>query len=670
MDSDNELLLRFARDGEAAAFYLLVARHADMVRGVALRSTEDVTLAEEVTQTVFAVLARKASRLAGVPLAAWLHHCALLESRNARRKAARYRRVLERYRDHMNASHAPDSSAADAEALRPHLDAAVARLPEAARQLLVLRFYEGCAIRDIASATGRTEAACRKMLQRALDRLGKILRRRGLPHGTAALVAVFSGLSISLPPANAATLAAGALKFAPSLTSATLFTHTLHAMNIATSLKTASAVALLAAIPITLLWQNNNTLKDELRAAKTAGLALPHRSAAPSAPAPAAAADAKADVFKEFALRTGLDASRPLEPEKMRAAIVAAMREDNPLRRHQIMARLLESLTPQNAASALAALRESADEWEAARFTDMVAYAWGSVDPQGAMAAFAKERGWTAAHNKEMVLSAWATHAPAEATAWLENLDPREKGRFTGALIEGLAASDPSAAFRYAQTLTTPESKHAAGDALARQMLKSGPDAATAWVQSLTDPDLRRGAFGSVAEQLQRTDLGKAMEFVKSYAAEPYAVGQIGSIAEAAGRQDVEKGLEFALSIQGGAQSKALGEVIGEWMERGGGRETLQASEYVSKLPPGVDRDHSAWAIANRMVEDDAPAAIAWAQSIADEGIKTQALMDVAWRFRASQPEAFAKWLPTSGLSEEVQKHFTGGGAGAGAVPQ
>jgi hypothetical protein len=360
--------------------------------------------------------------------------------------------------------------------------------------------------------------------------------------------------------------------------------------------------------------------------------------------------------------RFALDSGRPLDPERMKEAVALALRDSNPMRRHLLLAKLMESLTAANAPAALATIRGIAGGFESMRYMDMLAYAWGSVDPQAAMAQFGGEGGQGGRYNQGVALTAWAARSPEEATAWLEKLQDRDKAWFTGSMIEGLASRDPAAAFKYAQTLTSPDAKRAAGDALAQEMLKGGVDTAAAWLRGLTDPDMQRGAFGVVAEQYQRTDLAKAMEFVKPYANDPFAREQIGAIAEAVGREDVTKGLAFATSLKGSAQSKALGEVIGEWMERSGGKETLEASEYVSKLPPEIDRDHAAWAISHRMVKDDAPAAIAWAQSIKDPEVKQQALMDVAIRYQQAQPEEFAKWLPQSGLSVENQKNVTNSG--------
>src|SRR6187431_52350 len=94
-DSDRELLRRFADDGEEAAFSRLVDRHAAMVRGVALRCTGDAALSDEVTQSVFFLLARRAAAVPEDHLAGWLHRTAFLTARNARRNSLRYKQALQ-----------------------------------------------------------------------------------------------------------------------------------------------------------------------------------------------------------------------------------------------------------------------------------------------------------------------------------------------------------------------------------------------------------------------------------------------------------------------------------------------------------------------------------------------------------------------------------------------
>src|SRR5580698_8290198 len=76
---DMALLREYAERDSEAAFATLVARHVNKVYSVALRHTRSPHQAEEITQAVFVILAKKSSKLGkNVVLSGWLFQTARL----------------------------------------------------------------------------------------------------------------------------------------------------------------------------------------------------------------------------------------------------------------------------------------------------------------------------------------------------------------------------------------------------------------------------------------------------------------------------------------------------------------------------------------------------------------------------------------------------------------
>jgi len=268
-DSDQSLLRRFADKGDETAFRGLVNRHVAMVRGVALRCTGDAAAADEVAQSVFFLLARRAASVPSDYLPGWLHRTAFLTARNARRNALRYQQALQelgRHHDVMRDTTKSDSPLPGTawEDVHPYLDEAVARLPDRARRPVMMRFFESRSIRDIAAETGKSEAAVRKVLERSLHRLSGLLRRRGVATNGAALGAVLSAHSLLAPSALAATMASAALSAShlagTAAAPALLMSGLRRFFGSPSFLKGAGAALLLAAVPMTMLWRQNSRL--------------------------------------------------------------------------------------------------------------------------------------------------------------------------------------------------------------------------------------------------------------------------------------------------------------------------------------------------------------------------------------------------------------------------
>src|SRR6185295_16399722 len=99
--NDGELLAEFAHSESEKAFTMLVNRHIRLVHSVALRHTSNLHHAEEITQAVFIILARKAGSLGRKTiLSGWLYQAARLTAANFQRaELRRARREQEVFMD-------------------------------------------------------------------------------------------------------------------------------------------------------------------------------------------------------------------------------------------------------------------------------------------------------------------------------------------------------------------------------------------------------------------------------------------------------------------------------------------------------------------------------------------------------------------------------------------
>ncbi len=224
MSTDAELLRNYAQDGSENAFTELVRRHIDLVYSAALRESRgDAGLAEDISQAVFAELARKASRLVQHPaLAGWLYTCVRQMTANVRRANDRRQRREQEVQT-MNELFTSDPSDHVRRQVQPVLDDAMHELSEADRAAVVLRFFEDRSLKEVGLALGLNENAARMRVDRALEKLQSLLAKRGITTAASGLTAALAaGAVVPAPTALAAGVATGALAVTPATTSTTL----------------------------------------------------------------------------------------------------------------------------------------------------------------------------------------------------------------------------------------------------------------------------------------------------------------------------------------------------------------------------------------------------------------------------------------------------------------
>jgi RNA polymerase sigma factor (sigma-70 family) len=200
MTNDDMALVReYAQSNSEEAFTTLVSRRINLVHSVALRQVHDPNLAEEITQAVFLILARKAKSLSpNTILSAWLCRTARYASADALKNQRR--RQFREQEAHMQSILNESESDAWAQ-IAPHLDDALNCLGEKEHNAVVLRFLEGKDFKQVGAAMGTGEDAARMRVNRGVERLRTIFAKRGITLSAAVIAGAVSTYSVQAAPA-------------------------------------------------------------------------------------------------------------------------------------------------------------------------------------------------------------------------------------------------------------------------------------------------------------------------------------------------------------------------------------------------------------------------------------------------------------------------------------
>jgi RNA polymerase sigma factor (sigma-70 family) len=252
--SDTQLIADYA-NGSPDALSALIRRYVDIVYAAAVRLTGEPGMADDVTQAVFILLARKAKSLRShTIIAGWL----VVVTRQVARTAIRGRSRRHHHERAAARSEVAPMTPGDSESdeLSRILDQALARLRSEERDAIVLRYLQALSLADVGRALGISEEAARKRVIRGIQRLKGIFIRRGS-------VLLSTTLSVKLqmfaaPPAPSAVVAA-ATSSTPTPQAISLSKGTLQMLSIQKSAVISVMVCLIFVAAIAVLAQSNNT---------------------------------------------------------------------------------------------------------------------------------------------------------------------------------------------------------------------------------------------------------------------------------------------------------------------------------------------------------------------------------------------------------------------------
>lgn len=192
---DRELIRQYAEQQSEDAFAQLVARHIDLVYSTSLRLVGAMDAAEDVAQTVFIDLARKAVCLhPATVLSGWLYRGTVYAAANFRRAERR-----RRWRETQALAMKPvvDTQESLWQSMAPCLEQAMDRLHPVDQNAIILHYFEGKNMNEVGQILAISAGAAQKRVNRAVEKLRKYFVRMGVKVAAAVPQATAPPISTS-----------------------------------------------------------------------------------------------------------------------------------------------------------------------------------------------------------------------------------------------------------------------------------------------------------------------------------------------------------------------------------------------------------------------------------------------------------------------------------------
>jgi hypothetical protein len=284
---------------------------------------------------------------------------------------------------------------------------------------------------------------------------------------------------------------------------------------------------------------------------------------------------------------------------------------------------------------------------------------WAEVDPTAAM-SFSNTMGFTGMFMRPTILQSWASVDPVNAAKYYSK-NPREfsmmgmmgggrgpmGGQGGAAIIAGeWARQDPAAALAWANSLTTEKAQALGG--VVGEIAKTDPRKAAAMLAGMGGSDLS-GAYRSVAVQYGAADFGAAQAWVRTLPADEQDNALAAAIGGLSNKDPENAAKQLALMKDGDAKNRVVSEVVGDWARVN----PAAAAEFLKKQTNAGAQGDAMRQLMPAWVGQNAPAALAYANSYQPGPVRDRALQSYVWSNHSSPPADLVKVAETIGDAGE-----------------
>ncbi len=270
------------------------------------------------------------------------------------------------------------------------------------------------------------------------------------------------------------------------------------------------------------------------------------------------------------------------------------------------------------------------------------------------------------------VVRSMAESDPARAMEFMLQMRPgNARMSALGAVAGKIAERDPVAALAFAQSLEYEDERQRAFGSMSWQLSRNGGEEARAMVGGSDDPMLQRQLAGQIAGEWTKYDRAGALVWVESLAddqARNNSVGQVlnhwiqsepgaaihymvndlpedrlssnlsGAFSQWA-RQDpaaAVAGLDQLPESEGVKQADIYNRVAQAYVQH----DPMAASEWISTLDDGPERDATVKTLVNNISKTDPEAGFIWSATIADEDARKNSLKQTVQKWVKDDPDA------------------------------